>query len=176
MSDSLERIEKAFEEFRSKVAECCDETNPKMADIRDAYERFYRLCERHDHEHDAGTLSPTEDAALRKVFSKHKFIASVGRLRGLSSHVVAGDVELLDPDNNSFTLTPKSSAAAVFAAPRVRLTDKQEQIQVIDHPRWLAKAVEQIALQSPRLKRQRSRRNNAPSHTGCRDFIVQRLF
>jgi hypothetical protein len=88
--------------------------------------------------------SPTEEAALRNVFRENKFIESVGRVRGISAHVVTGDVELLDPDNDRFTLTPKSSAAAVFAAGCVRLTDKQEQIQRLNHLRWLTKAVDLI--------------------------------
>jgi len=52
---------------------------------------------------------------------------------------------LLDPDKNSFRLTAKSSAAALFAAPYVRLTDKQGQIQRINHLRWLTEAENRIA-------------------------------
>src|SRR6478672_11917974 len=121
MTDGLERIEKEFEVFRSKVEHCRDEANSNMADIRDAYHRFYSLCERYEHEDEAGTLSPTEAAALRKVFRENKFIASVGFVRGIGAHVVTGDVELLDPDYKAFTLTPASSEAAVFAGRCVRL-------------------------------------------------------
>jgi hypothetical protein len=145
MTDSLGRIKREFEAFRSKVSDCRDLTRSDMADIRDAYERFYHLCERYDYEKEAGTLSPTEEAALRKVFSKNKFIVSVGRVRGIGAHVETGDVELLDPDKNSFRLTAKSSAAALFAAPYVRLTDKQGQIQRINHLRWLTEAENRIA-------------------------------
>ena len=117
MTDSLELIEKEFEQFRSLVEHCRSEAKPDMANIRDAYERFYRLCERYDHEDAAGALSKIEEAALRKVFRENKFIESVGRVRGISTHVETGDVELLDPDKVRFTLTAKSSAAAMFAAP-----------------------------------------------------------
>ena len=47
-----------------------------MADVRDAYDRFYRLCERYEREYEAHTLSAIEEAALRKVFREDKFIES----------------------------------------------------------------------------------------------------
>jgi len=78
------------------------------------------------------------------VFREDKFIASVGRVRGISAHVETGDVELLDPDTNCFPLTAKSSAAALFAARSVHPTDKQGQIQRINHLRWLTEAVNRI--------------------------------
>jgi hypothetical protein len=91
MTDGLERIDEAFEEFRSLVEHCRNEAKSDMADIRDAYERFYRLRERYEHEDEARTLSQTEEAALRKVFREDKFIESVGRVRGVSAHVETGD-------------------------------------------------------------------------------------
>jgi hypothetical protein len=39
MTDRFDRIEDAFEDFRSKVVELCDDPNPKKADIQDAYDR-----------------------------------------------------------------------------------------------------------------------------------------
>jgi hypothetical protein len=145
MTGSLERIDKAFEEFRSLVERCRDEAKSDMADIRDAYERFYRLCERYEHEDEAGTLSQSEGAALRKVFREDKFIESVGRVRGISAHVETGDVELLGPDKVAFTLTAESSAAAMCAARCVHLTDKQGQIQRLNHLKWLTEAENRIA-------------------------------
>ncbi len=46
------------------VEHCRNEAMSNMADIRDAYERFYRLRERYYHEDKAGTLSPIRLAAL----------------------------------------------------------------------------------------------------------------
>jgi hypothetical protein len=92
-----------------------------MEDIRDAYERFYRLRERYEHESNARTLSQTEEEALSKVFREDKFIESVGRVRGISAHVETGDVELLGLDKVAFRLTAESSAAAVYAARCVHL-------------------------------------------------------
>jgi hypothetical protein len=152
MTDALKRIEEEFEEFRSLVEHCRNEATPDMAVIKDAYDRFYRLSERYEHEHDAHTLSPTEEAALRKVFKKNKVIESVGRLRAIGAHVETGDVELLDPNKVSFTLTAASSEAALFAAPCVNLTDKKGQIIRINHIRWLTEAVDRIARAWQRLK------------------------
>jgi hypothetical protein len=78
-----------------------------MGDIRDAYERFYRLRERYNYEANARALSQTEEAALRRVFENDKSIESVGRVRGISEHVETGCVDLLDTDNVSFTLTTR---------------------------------------------------------------------
>jgi hypothetical protein len=85
MSGRLERIEQEFEAFRSKVEHCRDEANSNMADIRNAYDRIYSLSQRYLYESNAHTLSPTEEAALRKVFREDKFIASVGKVRGIST-------------------------------------------------------------------------------------------
>jgi Tfp pilus assembly protein PilE len=145
MTDGLERIDEAFEEFRFLVEHCRNEAKSDMADIRDAYERFYRLRERYEHEDEARTLSQTEEAALRKVFREDKFIERVGRVRGVSAHVETGDVELLDPDKVGFTLTAKSSAAAMFAERCAHLTDKQGQIQRLNHLKWLTEAEARIA-------------------------------
>jgi hypothetical protein len=40
MTDRFDRIEKAFDNFRSKVEQCRDEANSNMADIQDAYNRM----------------------------------------------------------------------------------------------------------------------------------------
>jgi hypothetical protein len=76
MTGSLQRIEKAFEEFRSLVEHCRNEAMSNMADIRDAYERFYRLRERYYHEDKAGTLSPIRLAAPFWRGQTHVFLAS----------------------------------------------------------------------------------------------------
>lgn len=147
MTGRLERIEKAFEEFRSKVADCRNEATSDMADIRHAYERFSRLRERrerYEHEANERTLSPTEHAALRKVFEDDKFIESVGKVRGISEHVETGDVELLDTDNVRVTITAKSSAAVVFAARTALLIDNQGQIFRLNHLKWLEEAERRI--------------------------------
>jgi len=96
MTGSLERIKKEFKEFHSLVDHCRNDAT--IAEIRNAYDCFYRLRERYLYEDEAGTLSPTEEAAL-KGFREDKFIESVDRMRGISAHVETGDVELLDPDN-----------------------------------------------------------------------------
>src|SRR5262249_14984901 len=159
MTDALERIEQEFEVFRSLVEHCANQATTNMADIRNAYDRFYWLRERYEHEADAGHLSQTEQAAPGNVFGDNKFIASVGRVRGISNHVETGDVESLDPNNVSFTLTPASSALAVFAAPCVKLTDKQGQIQHINHLSWLTHAVDYITRAMAKAK---ASRTNAP--------------
>jgi hypothetical protein len=145
MTGRLERIEKAFEEFRSKIADCRHEATSDMADIRDAYERFYRLRERYEHEANERSLSPTEHAALRKVFEGDKFIESVGKVRGISEHVETGDVELFDTDYVSATITAKSSAAVVFAARTALLIDNSGQIYRLNHLKWLTEAENRIA-------------------------------
>jgi len=122
-----------------------DEAKSDMEDIRDAYERFYRLRERYEHESNARTLGQTEEEALRKVFREDKFIESVGRVRGISAHVETGDVELLGLDKVAFRLTAESSAAAVYAARCVHLTDTQGRIQRINHLNWLTEAENRIA-------------------------------
>ena len=59
--------------------------------------RVYRLRERYRYEEKARSLSPTADAALRKVFEDDAFIRAW--VRGISEHVETGDFQLLDTDN-----------------------------------------------------------------------------
>ena len=59
-----------FEEFRSLVEHCRDEAMSNMADIRDAYKRFYRLCERYHHEDKAGVVSASEGAAFARCLER----------------------------------------------------------------------------------------------------------
>ena len=72
-----------FEEFRSLVEHCRNEAMSNMADIRDAYKRFYRLRERYYHEDKAGIVSAIEAAASARCSER----TSLSRAR-------AGFVEL----------------------------------------------------------------------------------
>ena len=85
----FERIEKAFEEFRSKVEQCRDATKSDMADIQDAYSRLVRLRERYKHE--ALGLSAAAKQALSKVFDHNAFIESMGNVRVIGDHVTSRD-------------------------------------------------------------------------------------
>jgi hypothetical protein len=111
MTDGLERIEKLFQEFRSKVAHCRDKDLSDMADIQDAYSRLNRLRDRYRYE--ASTLNPTERAALRRVFEDDEFIEGMGKVRVIGDHVERGGAVLRHTNNSPFTITSESSAAAV---------------------------------------------------------------
>jgi len=50
MTGRFDRIEKAFEDLRSKVEHCRDEANSNMADIQDAYNRLDILRNRYKYE------------------------------------------------------------------------------------------------------------------------------
>ena len=142
MSEGLGTIERLFQEFRSKVVHCRNKANSDMADIQDAYSRHYRLRERYRYE--APTLNSTEKAALRKVFEDDKFIAGIGKVRGIGDHVETGCVVLRHIDNSPFTVTAASSAAAVFADRCVHLYDTDGRQHRIDHLEWLTEAEQRI--------------------------------
>jgi hypothetical protein len=86
MTDSLERIQKAFEDFRSLVEHCRNEAMSDMADIRDAYARLNRLRNRYQREQK--NLDAAERDALRKVFEEDNFITNMLIVRVISEHVL----------------------------------------------------------------------------------------
>jgi hypothetical protein len=114
-----------------------------MADIRDAYDRPYRLRERYKRE--APTLSPTQKSALQKVFEEDVFIEGMCKMRGIGAHVETGLTVLRQTDNSPFEVNAASSAAAVFADRCVYLTDTDGECQRIDHLERLTVAEERIA-------------------------------
>ena len=75
-----------------------------------------------------------------KVFEANEFIEGIGRLRGIAEHVETGNVTLRDVHNRPYTITSASSAALVFKAPVVNLTDTTGVVHRLDHIEYLTKA------------------------------------
>jgi hypothetical protein len=144
MSDGLKRIEEALREFSEQVSECRDNAKSTMADIRDAYARFNRLRERWEHEFKARSLDPTERAALYNVFEDDVFIRGMGKVRGISEHVVMDDAVLYHTDNSPFTITAASSAALVFSRRCVTLIDTKGNPHPWNHIKNLTEAERRI--------------------------------
>jgi hypothetical protein len=143
MTGSLEKIERAFQEFSAKVAHCRDETRSDMADIQDAYSRLVRLRERYKHE--APALGSTAKAALSKVFDNDPFIEGMCKARVIGDHVKAKEPVLRHIDNSPIEITASTSGATLFAGRCVELTDTRGQRHRIDHLAFLTEAETRIA-------------------------------
>jgi len=144
MADGFERIEKAFEQFRSLVEHCRNEATSDMADIQDAYNRLNRLRGRYDAE--KKKLDSAERDALQKVFEEDNFIANMLIVRVIGEHVLRSEGAILSyPDNSTFSITSASSAAAVFKDRCVNLTDTNGVKRPWDHLRQLTAAIDRIA-------------------------------
>jgi hypothetical protein len=139
MTDRFDRIEKAFEDFRSKVEQCRDEANSNMADIQDAYNRLDILRNRYEYEaYKARSLNSAEREALQKVFDQYRFMEGMGKIRVIGHHVI-GDLHLYDINNSPFDLAASTSGATIYANRRVSVTDTKGEIHVIDHLQSLTK-------------------------------------
>jgi hypothetical protein len=156
MTGRFDRIEEAFEDFRSKVVELCDGPNLKKADIQDAYDRLNRLRDRYWHEaYRARSLNSTEREALQKVFEENAFIEGMCKLRVIAHHVT-GDLLIYDINYSAFELVAGTSGATAFAKPRVTLIDKNGQSHDIDHLKSLTQAVDLIARAMAKAKASRT--------------------
>jgi hypothetical protein len=142
MTDGFKRIENDVQAFCEKVAQCGDKDNSNMQDFRDAFGRMGRTRDRFLYERE--TLEPSERAAFEKVFENDKFMEGMGEVRNISEHVEKGDVTLSRLDNSTFTITAKSSAAAMFADRVVYLTDTDGFQQRWDHNEQLNEAARRI--------------------------------
>jgi hypothetical protein len=143
MSDGLKRVGKEVKAFSSKVAQCRNEDNSDMSDIQDAYSRLIRARDRYLYEA-KHRLAAAEKAALQKVFEDDKFIEGMGKVRGIADHVEIGEVIIRDTNNAPFTITPASSAAAVFADRCVNLTDVEGVTHRWDHLEVLTEADDRV--------------------------------
>jgi hypothetical protein len=144
MTDRFERIEKAFEDFRSKVEHCRDPAKSDMADIQDAYDRLNRLRNRFKYEaHIAHSLDSAEMDALQKVFEKNAFIEGMCKNSVIGRHVM-GDPLLYDINYVPFELAVGVSGATVFVKRRVSVPDTKGESHDIDHLKSLSQAVECI--------------------------------
>jgi len=104
MTDRFDRIEKAFDNFRSKVEQCRDEANSNMADIQDAYNRMDILRNRYKYEaYVARSLNSTEIEPLQNVFHQYAFMEGMQKIRVIGHHVT-GDLHLYDINNSPFEL------------------------------------------------------------------------
>jgi predicted NodU family carbamoyl transferase len=104
MTDRFDRIEKAFDNFRSKVEQCRDEANSNMADIQDAYNCMDILRNRYKYEaYVARSLNSTEIEPLQNVFHQYAFMEGMQKIRVIGHHVT-GDLHLYDINNSPFEL------------------------------------------------------------------------
>lgn len=142
MTDGLERIGIEVRAFSEMVADA----NSTMSDIRSAYSALNRARDRYLHEaYQARSLDHAERAALSKVFEGDKFIEGMGKMRGISEHVLQKDgATLYHTDNSPFEITSSSSAAVVFDGPCVTLIDANGAAQRWDHLKSLAEAERRI--------------------------------
>ena len=154
MTDSLKRIEKAFEQFRSLVEHCRNEATSDMADIQDAYNRLNRLRDRYLKQKG---LDPAERDALRKVFEEDNFIANMLSVRVISEHVLRTEGATLSyPDNSTFSITSASSAARVFEDRCVYLLDTKGGERRWDHLQQLTEAVDRVGRAMAKAKTSRT--------------------
>lgn len=145
MTDRFDRIEKAFEDFRSKVEECRDDPNSDMADILDAVNRLDILRNRFKHEaYVARSLNSTAMEALQNVFERNTVIEGLLKSRVIGHHVT-GDLHLYDIDHSPFELSASTSGATLYARPCVTVLDTKGESHDIDHLKSLTKAVAYIA-------------------------------
>jgi len=136
MTESLDRIETYFDEFREAIDRCRSGKKFRAGDWKGAHAALGRLRERYLHEKEH--LIPEQRAALQKVFEDDVFIAGMMAIRQIAEHVThvsrsAMGPRISTPWNAPIQLTVESSAMAVFASPIVILRDVNNTPHEIDH-------------------------------------------
>ena len=152
MTEGFKRVEQECREFCDLVAYCRGEASG-MAHIKDAYSRLNRAHDRYEYEAQQRSLDPSEHSALSKVFGKDEFIKTMLTVRIIGDHVLKrGGADLLNQDNERFTVTSASSAAAVFSHPRVYL-EAADGPHLWDHLKELGEAARRISTAITNAKR-----------------------
>ena len=143
-SEALQRIEGYFEAFRMAVDRCRATTGFVAADWQDAYGRLARMRERYMKE--KPNLHESERQVLSKVFEKDTFTEGMMNIRHVAEHVKKrGPFTIQTTRNVPITLDVESSAAAMFAASSVLLTDTDGDTHRVDHLGMLEEMEKRIA-------------------------------
>lgn len=151
MSESFARIENYFVAFSEGIERCRTATTFNAADWQDAYNRLNRLRDRYVNE--KPNLTPSEKAALTKVFEQDTFIEGLLNIRLIGEHVQKRTPPVIPLHTNTpITMPVETSAGAIFDAPIVRLPDTKGQLYQTDHLRNLEEGESRISRALARAK------------------------
>lgn len=151
MSEHFDRIEAYFAAFSESIERCRTADTFKPADWQDAYNRLSRLRDRYIKE--KPYLTPSQQAALAKVFENDHFIEGLLDIRQIGEHVH----KRTTPTVPIYTTMPidipvETSAGSMFEAPFVMLEDTKGRKHPTDHLHNLEEAKTRITRAIARAK------------------------
>lgn len=155
MSEHFDRIEAYFAAFSEIIERCRTAPTFNPADCQDAYNRLSRLRDRYLKE--KPHLTPSEQAALAKVFENDHFIEGLLNIRQIGEHVQKRTPATIPVYTTTpITIPVETSAGSLFDGPIVILSDTQGRKHPTDHFQNLAEAQTRIARALARAKDQKS--------------------